>query len=390
MSRRRAAALLLVLTLLFGACASVDGDVASGPGRSSVTDASPISRRGQSTPLPVAAFADISQDPVSGEAATEFQAMLNEVAGQRGGMTATVMTPSGTWSGAAGTADGSRDMGIDDQLAIGSITKPVIAAQVMRLVESGEVALDDPVAAHLPAGLDFNSNRATIRELLGMRSGIPDYVDELWKSLTTDRKRRWTSGDVLDLVAADRSPPGGTFEYSSTNYVLLGLMLEQVQDRPLVDVLRNGVLSVEGVERLIYQPDERPTEPMAMPNGESTAALKKGSGYLPSLAGATSAGPAGAMASDAPSLARWWRAFCAGEIVSQASLNEMTTFDDGYGLGLYAPYGGTVGHAGEHVGYVSWAGCLPEDGSVIVVLSNRVVDNIGAMAGSLVTAVTSD
>ena len=59
------------------------------------------------------------------------------------------------------------------------------------------------------------------------------------------------------------------------------------------------------------------------------------------------------MASDAPSLARWWRAFCAGEIVSQASLNEMTTLSiDGYGLGLYdvaESYEQAVGHAGEGI-----------------------------------------
>jgi hypothetical protein len=68
------------------------------------------------------------------------------------------------------------------------------------------------------------------------------------------------------------------------------------------------------------------------------------------------------MASDSLSLARFWRAFCSGEIVSQASLTEMTTLQDGYGLGLYNaadPYAQAVGHTGADVGYVSWAGCLP-------------------------------
>jgi CubicO group peptidase (beta-lactamase class C family) len=98
------------------------------------------------------------------------------------------------------------------------------------------------------------------------------------------------------------------------------------------------------------------------------------------------------MASDSLSLARWWRAFCAGEIVSEASLTEMSTFDDGYGLGLYNPgdpYAEVVGHAGEHDGYVAWAGCLPEDGAVVVVLSNCVVVDIGLMARPLVDAVRS-
>ena len=101
-------------------------------------------------------------------------------------------------------------------------------------------------------------------------------------------------------------------------------------------------------------------------------------------------GPAGAIASDSPSLARWWRAFCAGEIVSQASLTEMSTFDDGYGLGLYNPadpYAGAVGHTGENFGYVSWAGCLPEEGAVVVVLSNVESTTSARMARPLVDAV---
>jgi D-alanyl-D-alanine carboxypeptidase len=127
-----------------------------------------------------------------------------------------------------------------------------------------------------------------------------------------------------------------------------------------------------------------------MPGGQSTAALKKGGGYLPSLAAASFSGAAAGMASDAPSLARWWQAFCAGEIVSGASLTEMTA-QDGYGLGLYNPgdhYANVVGHTGQAPGYVSWAGCLPEEHAVVVVLSNRVVEDIGGMAEPLVDALS--
>jgi hypothetical protein len=98
------------------------------------------------------------------------------------------------------------------------------------------------------------------------------------------------------------------------------------------------------------------------------------------------------MASDSPSLARWWRAFCSGEIVSHASLTEMSSFHDEYGLGLFDvsdPYAEGVGHTGQHDGYVSWAGCLPEDGAVVVVLTNQVLDDIGGMAEPLVDALTS-
>jgi D-alanyl-D-alanine carboxypeptidase len=377
----RAMALLvvaLVLTLPLVACRDGDGEASS----ASPTPWTP----GES--FPIAAFDDIREEPVPEEVAAKFEAALREMA-SGSGMAATVMSPDGTWSGAVGKADGVRDVRVNDQFAIASVTKPVVAAQVMQMVEAGELALDDPADDHLPADLDFDTNGATIRQLLGQRSGIPDYYPAVEKTLENDPKRVWKPADLLELVGDDRAPAGDFFEYTDTNYLLLGLAIEQIRGRPVADVLRDGVLDIEGVERLIYQPDEVPTEPMAMPGGRSTAELEKGGGYLPSLAGSTSDGPGAAMASDAPSLARWWRAFCAGEIVSQASLTEMATFRDEYGLGLFEvadPYAGGVGHTGSHVGYVSWAGCLPEPGAVVVVLHNRVVDDIGGMARPLVTA----
>jgi D-alanyl-D-alanine carboxypeptidase len=275
----------------------------------------------------------------------------------------------------------------------------------MQLVEAGELALDDPATDYLPADLDFDTNEATIGQLMGMRSGIPDYVEALWDSLSTDRQRSWTTAALLELVADSRSPAGRWYEYSSTNYVLLGLVIEQVRQRPLAEVLRDGVLSGNGLERLVFQPDELPTEPMAMPFGQSSSALEAGGGYLPSLAGATAAGAAGGMASDSASLARWWSRFCGGELVSEASLTEMTTSSwivvadeaetDKYGLGLW-----TAGRpmalwrsamAAFTSGYTAWAMCFVEDGSVVVVLTNREGDRgIIEVADALAVAARSD
>ena len=165
-------------------------------------------------------------------------------------------------------------------------------------------------------------------------------------------------------------------------------MVEEVTGRPFTEVLRDGVLSIDGVERLIYQPDEIPTDPIAIENGQSIDWFESVGGFLPSYA-LTSDGPAAAMASDSVSLGRWWRAFCAGEIVSKASLTAMLPTDGEYGLGLYRPDPpGTVGHGGQDLGGVSLAGCLPDDGVVFAVLVNRSVD-VSAVAGPLVDAVRS-
>lgn len=367
------------------------------------TEPSPTASRSMPEPSPTPllslvaprteAFIAISDAPVSDEIAAQFQQILETMAAGRG-MTATVMTADGTWSGATGKADDVNDMQVNSQFGIASVTKSVIAAQVMQLVESGELSLDDPATDYLPADLAFDTNGATIRQLLDHRSGIPDwYGDAMEQEMATDRGGEWTTAEVLALVGPDRTPAGDSFLYADTNYTLLGLVIEEVTGRPLVDVLRAGVLDVQGAERLVYQPDEAPSDPMAMPGSESRGAHEQGGGYLPSLSDASSAGPAGALASDSISLARWWRALCAGEIVSKSSLIEMSTLvdgPDGYGLGLFdIAGGGSVGHAGANFGYVSWAGCLPQAGAVIVVLSTYLFDNIGGMAAPLVRAVRS-
>jgi CubicO group peptidase (beta-lactamase class C family) len=402
MMQRRARSLALVAVLTIGACTSAHETDASAPTAptSSTSDVAapgepPTPSDTEGSAFPIEAFADISDDPLSEREAAEFQTILADMAAvNEAGMSATVMTADGTWSGATGSADGVRDVRVDSQFGIASITKSVIAAQVMRLVEAGELSLDRPASDYLPAELDFDTNGATIRQLLDMYSGIPDwYSEDMEELVSTHRRRDWKPAEVLALAGPDRAPAGESFEYADTNYNLLGLVIEHVRGQPLVDVLRRGVLRVDGTERLVYQPDEAPTHPMAMPDGESRAAFAKGGGYLPSLSDASSAGPAGAIASDSISLARWWRAFCAGEIVSETSLTEMTTYVDGpsgYGLGLFNiadPYAVAVGHLGSNFGYVSWAACVPETGSVIVVLSNQAFDDIGGMARPLVEAV---
>ncbi|HSJ85110.1 MAG TPA: serine hydrolase domain-containing protein [Acidimicrobiia bacterium] len=385
----------LATMLLLGACAPDLALPASTMASTTPGSTSPPGSAGIPAPFPTEAFAGIRQAALPDALATELDAALIDTAGAAG-MTATLMTPEGSWSGATGTADGVRAVSPADQMAIGSITKSLVAAQVMQLVDAGELRLDEPAAGLLPPSLDFDTNGSTIGHLLGMRSGIPDYVDALWASLSTDKLRSWTANEVLALVGPHRTPVGEEHRYSSSDYVLLGLILEQVRGRPLAEVLRDGVLSGDDYQRLIYQPAEPPTEPMALPSGAPADTFEEGGGYLPSLAATTAAGPAGGMASDSATLARWWSQLCGGLIVSDSSLNEMTNFDDGdgYGLGLFdqSEIHGTpaIGNGGIQVGFTAYAACLLEPGSVVVVLSNgtshdatiKVADALLVAAGS--------
>lgn len=351
------------------------------------------------TAFPTGAFAGLGKDAMPEAVAAKFQSILATAVNTAGagGMTATVITAEGTWSGAAGKADDVDDMQVESQFGIASGTKPIVAAQVMLMVQAGEISLDRPATDYLPVDFTFDTNGATIRQLLSHRSGIPDwYSDSVEARVMADRSHVWELDELLELVGSVRNPAGVAHEYADTNYNLLGQVIEHVTKRPLVDVLRDGALRVDGTERLIYQPDEAPTAPMAMPRGEPRTALEQGAGFLPSLSEASSCGPACAMASDSLSLARWWQAFCAGEIVSQASLTEMATFYDGpdeYGLGLFNPVEGralAVGHLGASFGYISAAGCVTEQPVIFVVLTNQRTGHGPDLAVPLLAEALSD
>jgi len=392
MNRFLAASLLI---LIVAGCGSAESSASPSPATTPRATSAAATVQPSVAPMafPTETFAALSDDPVAVDVAARFQAALTDAVYDGGGVTATVMTPDGTWSGAAGKADGVHDMQPDSQFGIGSGTKPIIAAQVMLMVEAGEISLDRPATDYLPADFDFDTNGATIRQLLSHRSGIPDWYEAMKKRFAEDRSHVWKLEEMLALVPAARRPAGGAEDYADTNYNLLGLVIEHVRQRPLVEVLRDGALRVEGTKRLIWQPDEAPTDPMAMPRGESHDALEEGGGYLPSISD-TVDGAAGGMASDSISLARWWRAFCSGEIVSQTSLTEMSTLiNNEYGLGLLNPaagYAQGVGHLGANFGYNSWSGCLPEDHLIVVVLINRDDTDIFNLGRPLVMAARSD
>ena len=194
--------LALAAVLMLGACTSArEADVpasatpvSSASGVTAPSDA-PTPTGSVGSAFPIEAFADISEDPVSGSEAAAFQEILDEMAFNGAGMSATVMTADGTWSGATGSADGVHDVRVDSQFGIASVTKSVIAAQVMQLVEAGELSLDAPATDYLPADLDFDTNGATIRQLLTMYSGIPDwYSDDMEEQVSTRSTPRLAAG----------------------------------------------------------------------------------------------------------------------------------------------------------------------------------------------------
>ena len=136
----------------------------------------------------------------------------------------------------------------NDQMSIAHITQTVVAAQVMQMAAAGQLSLDDLAADRLPRGLEFDTNGATIADLLSHRSGIADtlYGPGQWESLMTDPLHAWTIEEELSTVGRKRTPAGQTWEFIGTNYLLLGLIIEHVTGRPVAEVLRSGVLTAKG------------------------------------------------------------------------------------------------------------------------------------------------
>lgn len=374
--------LVIVLGLLTGACASSTQNGSSPTSSASAVE--PAYRIGH--------FPAVPTESVSDSTAGTLQAVL-DAAIEDGlpGVTATVLVADGeAWSGAAGTADGVHPVEMGSQFAIGSITKTVIAAEVMRLAEEGLLRLTDPASERLPVSLDFDTNGATVEDLLAMESGIPDPALLDGPGMETDPLRDWEAWEILASVPASRGEPNRHFAYSNTNYILLGLVIEETTGTSVAAALRSQVLADPRLSSMVYQPEERPEGPLAHPfigSRPRPDIIEFGGGYLATKASASAGGGAGCMASDSAALALWGYLLFGGELLSEESLLAMTDFGvgedyDGYGLGLFDQTDIGEGFGVEAIGNGGWdpggystvLTVLPSEGIVISVMTNQAGD----------------
>ena len=190
-----------------------------------------------------------------------------------GGNGGGVIQVSGTGGVRQDEAAGSRwddgpDMQLDDAYEVASVTKAVTATLTLRLMEERALDVDAPYADLLPQwgtgmlvidGVD-RTGEITIRQLLAHRSGLPDYwtdppfvspgENEFLREFLNDPDRHWEPEEMLDL-ARTLTPigePGVAFHYSDTNYVILGLLLEQVAGQALHDAMREWVFDPLGMD----------------------------------------------------------------------------------------------------------------------------------------------
>jgi len=192
--------------------------------------------------------------------------------------------------------------------------------------------------------------------LLGHTSGLYGYDahPDFWDTMGADLSRVWSPQELLETFMLEpRSAPGTTFDYSNTNYILLGLIIEQVTGTPVAATLRNRILTPLGLSHTFLMPDEQITGVPAHPwwDMDDDGVIDDLS-TVPYEAFYSMAWTAGALVSTARDLVTFSQALFGGDLIGPASLAQMLDFNPtgNYGLGLHKwdllPGVMIVGHRG--------------------------------------------
>jgi D-alanyl-D-alanine carboxypeptidase len=165
----------------------------------------------------------------------QLEAALAETAEDHGPGLYGLVTQDGriSFAGTVGVADLDRPrlLNATDCFRIGSITKMYVATLVLQLVAEGVLGLDDTVEDRLP-GLLPDGGTITVEMLLRLRSGLPDYVEPLMGDPPTDLSaldRYWSPTQLVAaaLTSSDRLRPNSRYRYCNTDYIVLGMLIEQ-------------------------------------------------------------------------------------------------------------------------------------------------------------------
>lgn len=267
----------------------------------------------------------------------------------------------------------------DDRFWVGSVTKSFIATLVMQLVAEHRLRLDDTVKRLLPGRLRYGK-RIRLRNLLNHTSGLPDYMGyDPWQRTIARNPRavipaRRLIASVAKLPLAFK--PGSQASYSNTNYLVLGEIVKRRTKRPLASVMRERIFRPLGLTATAFE-SGRATLSEGEMHGYDVTGTEPRDVSLNRLGGPWADG---ALVSNAPDLALFFRALLRGQLVPPPLLAKMLKIvprSHGEGMGIYrlgSPCGRFFyGHTGGTPGYLTFAaGTL--DGSRMYVLAVNGID----------------
>jgi len=263
----------------------------------------------------------------------------------------------------------------DMRYSIGSVSKQVLAGAVLLLAQDGKLSLDGRVSRYLPSLT--RAGEVTIRQLLTHTSGYQDYYPQDY--VTPFMQKPVTAGEILEQWA--RKPldfdPGTRWQYSNTNYVIAGRIVEQVAGGALFDFLSRRILKPLGMTSAINLAEQTmgPQDAAGYTRfalGPPRPALPEGRGWLFA---------AGELAMTAHDLALWDISLMEHKLLTPASLELMTTparlrngTPTDYALGVEVTDAGghpKLQHGGAVSGFVSLNAVWPDQGAAVVVFANE-------------------
>src|SRR5215472_14393376 len=266
-----------------------------------------------------------------------------------------------------------------DRVRVGSVTKTFVATVVLQLVAEHRLSLSDTVGQWLP-GLVPNGGKITIQELLQHTGGIYSYTNDpgFLRVLFSDPTRVWRPEELVRIAVAHPPvfPPGTSFAYSNTDYVLLGMIIQAATGHPVGQELRARIFQPLGL-RGTYFPYANPH--LRRPYAHGYLLGQPGTGPVDTTVMSPSwAGAAGGIVSTAADIARFYTALLAGKLLPAAQLQQMMTTTptgqgDNYGLGIQAEplsCGTAWGHTGDFPGYFNNPFTTTDGSSQAVVLVN--------------------
>ncbi|WP_329486202.1 beta-lactamase family protein [Kitasatospora sp. NBC_01246] len=305
------------------------------------------------------------------------------------GVMVALTTPDGSYLKAFGVSDkvAGTPMVTGLNMRIGSETKTFTVTGLLRLVDQGKAGLDDPVGKYI-AGVP-GGDTITLRQLADMRSGLFNYSadPDFQQAVVNDPNRVFTPQQLLSYAfdhPADFAP-GSAFEYSNTNTVLIGLVVEKLSGQPLDVFLKQQVFDPAGLGRTVFPTDAAFPQPHARGYTDQTpdGSIADATDWNPSWAWA-----AGAVISDLADMQKWAKVLATGTLLKPATQAERLVTpptplpDVGYGLGLFVNHG-WVGHNGSLPGYQSAVVYLPSAQATLAVLLNTDISSQGEEPSTL-------
>jgi len=273
----------------------------------------------------------------------------------------------------------------DMRYCIGSISKQFTAAAILLLQEQGKLSLEDKICKFVP---DLTrANEVTIRQLLSHTSGYQDYWPEDY--VMPGMLLPVTAQQILDTWA--KKPldfdPGAKWQYSNTNYVIAGVIVEKASGMPLTEFLGKHVFTPLHMQNVTNNDEKKlgQTDPagyLRYALGPSRPAPKEGKGWMFA---------AGELAMPAEDLAKWDISIIDRKLMKPASYRDFETevvLNNGvgteYGLGMSVKDEGgrrQLEHSGEVSGFTAENIVYPDDGVAIVVLTNQDAASAAAQIG---------